>query len=64
MDRLLGNFEVNKEFDALLIDLNVTQNTSGILIEHTIEELVQKFIYLGDDRNIKQVYVKGKLVKC
>jgi guanine deaminase len=58
LDHKLGNFEVGKEFDALVIDM------SGIdLFDHDDEYTrFEKFIYLGDDRHIKQVYVQGKQV--
>lgn len=61
---------MGKEFDALLIDVyakngpidkydfEVQQNT-----EEYATSLLQRFIYLGDDRNIIQVYVKGQRVK-
>ncbi|XP_028038917.1 guanine deaminase isoform X2 [Bombyx mandarina] len=70
LDDKIGNFEVGKDFDALLIDAyapdgpideyeySVDENKE----EHAVS-LLQRFIYLGDDRNILQVYVKGKSVK-
>uniref|UniRef100_A0A069DTH7 Guanine deaminase n=1 Tax=Panstrongylus megistus TaxID=65343 RepID=A0A069DTH7_9HEMI len=61
-DHLIGNFVEGKEFDALIVDMNIGSSLSGSLQEHTLLELVQKFIYSGDDRNIDSVYVKGKLV--
>uniref|UniRef100_A0A023F7D2 Guanine deaminase n=1 Tax=Triatoma infestans TaxID=30076 RepID=A0A023F7D2_TRIIF len=61
-DHLIGNFVVGKEFDALIVDMDIGSTLSGTLQEHTLLELVQKFIYCGDDRNIKSVYVNGKLV--
>jgi len=53
----IGNFEVGKAFDALLIDyiFNDTNNEK-------IEDKFQRFINLGDDRNILQVYVQGRCV--
>lgn len=67
-----GNFECGKFFDALLIDIvnkpvesfempmDLKENLSE---ENRLLELVQKFIYTGDDRNIKEVYVNGKQIK-
>jgi hypothetical protein len=37
--------------------------STDILEKYDIEELVQKFLYTGDDRNIRKVYVAGRLVK-
>jgi guanine deaminase len=63
---------VGKEFDALLIETNATpivqyQLPKKIVENKTAEEqllaLVQKFIYVGDDRNIIKVFVNGQQVK-
>lgn len=51
-----------KEFDALIVDMEIGNSLCGSLPEHTLLELVQKFIFCSDDRNIKRVYVNGKLV--
>ena len=29
----------------------------------SIKDMIQKFVFVGDDRNITQVYVNGRLVK-
>lgn len=57
----IGNFEVHKEFDALIIDMDT--NTGDYLIGCDPRELLQKFIYTGDDRNVTSVYVAGVMVK-
>lgn len=58
IDKLVGNFLVGKQFDALVIDMN------GIdLFAHDdFINRFQKFVYLADDRNIKGVFVNGKRV--
>ncbi|XP_073971928.1 guanine deaminase isoform X1 [Rhodnius prolixus] len=61
-DHLIGNFMEGKEFDALIVDMEIGNSLCGSLPEHTLLELVQKFIFCGDDRNIKRVYVNGKLL--
>lgn len=70
LDDKIGNFEVGKDFDAQVID--VFANGGQIdSYEYTMEgnehdrvlQLLQRFIYLGDDRNITQVYIKGRKVK-
>jgi len=62
----IGNFEVGKEFDALVVDC-VSEDCKGAvtLIEETdnLETLWEKFLVSGDDRNILEVYVKGRLIK-
>lgn len=54
----VGSFEEGYEFDALVID---DSNFFGD--DLTIEERLQRFIYLGDDRNIVERYVAGNKVE-
>lgn len=63
MDDIIGNFEVDKEFDALIVDMDVEEGSADYLHECTPLELLQKFVYVGDDRNIVSVFVSGKKVK-
>ncbi|CAG9568081.1 unnamed protein product [Danaus chrysippus] len=63
----IGSFDIGKQFDALLIDvyamggpIDKYDYNSG---EDQLVELVQRFVYLGDDRNIRQVYVNGETIK-
>lgn len=53
----VGSFEEGYEFDALVID---DSNFFGDNL--TLEERLQRFIYLGDDRNIVERYVAGNKV--
>ncbi|KAK3605569.1 hypothetical protein CHS0354_005873 [Potamilus streckersoni] len=62
LEEKVGNFVVGKEFDALLIDVNVVGSPLDVFKEDTFEDVVQKFMYLGDDRNIVAVFVAGRLV--
>nr|XP_033334241.1 guanine deaminase [Megalopta genalis]XP_033334242.1 guanine deaminase [Megalopta genalis] len=59
----IGNFAVGKEFDALVIDINVKDTYLNDLREYTLEEKLEKLIYSGDDRNIAGVYVSGRKLK-
>lgn len=52
----VGSFEKDYEFDALVIDDTLLQITDG----RSIEERLQRFIYVGDDRHITHRFVKGK----
>lgn len=59
----VGSFEEGYEFDALVVD----DSSLPIFKELSLEERLQKFIYTGDDRNIKVKYVAGKEInepKC
>lgn len=63
----VGNFMVGKQFDALVVD-PYTVN-SPIDAAHDAEEAAdvlhtfQKFLFLGDDRNIVNIFVNGRQVK-
>ncbi|XP_065349672.1 guanine deaminase [Cloeon dipterum] len=61
LDEITGNFAVGKEFDALLVDMNA--GPSDLIKDYSALELLQKFVYLADDRNVKQVYVAGTLAQ-
>ncbi|EGX96796.1 Guanine deaminase [Cordyceps militaris CM01] len=60
----VGDFAVGKQFDALLVD--VTHTSGGITAPleeaDTLRTILEKFIMTGDDRNITQVYVRGRLI--
>ncbi|XP_032297138.1 guanine deaminase isoform X1 [Coturnix japonica] len=62
LDDIIGNFEVGKEFDALLINTKASDSPFDLFSTDTFEDCLQKFLYLGDDRNISEVYVAGKQV--
>lgn len=55
----VGSFEEGYEFDALVIDDSSLSDINDL----TIEERVQKFVYIGDDRNIIEIYVQGKQIQ-
>ena len=55
----VGSFEKGYEFDALVIDDSSLSDINDL----TIEERVQKFVYIGDDRNIIERYVQGKQIQ-
>ena len=47
MEDRIGNFEVGKEFDALVINLEAPGSEVDVFDEDTLEDCIQKFIYLG-----------------
>jgi len=53
----VGSFEEDYEFDALVIDDSDLGDTTL-----SLEERIQRYIYIGDDRNIVDRYVRGKLI--
>ncbi|XP_044746709.1 guanine deaminase [Coccinella septempunctata] len=64
MENQIGNFEKGKEFDALIVDLDVKDSACDYLLTVSPMENLQKFIFTGDDRNILNVFVAGKQVRC
>ena len=65
MEDRIGNFQKGKKFDALVIDVEGVISADPYLWEGEedgSEAMVKKWVFLGDDRNIKKVYVDGKLV--
>ena len=51
----VGSFEEGYDFDALIIDDSSLEDVN----ERTIEERIQRYIYVGDDRNIVDRFVAG-----
>jgi guanine deaminase len=62
MSDRIGNFLVGKSFDALLIDAtpDVQLRPFDVFEADFASDVFQKFIFLGDDRNIAEIYVSGK----
>ncbi|NLW39894.1 MAG: guanine deaminase [Tissierellia bacterium] len=54
----VGSFEEGYSLDALVVD----DAKLGVKDDLSLEERVQRFIYIGDDRNIVERYVEGKRV--
>ncbi|KAI2641520.1 guanine deaminase [Hypomontagnella submonticulosa] len=63
LDEKTGNFEVGKEFDALVVDADAPGVMTMLEDEDSASTIFNKFIMTGDDRNIKEVYVCGRSVK-
>jgi len=57
----IGNFEVGKQFDALLVDTKApTPPVFDIFDQDELDDVIMKFLYLGDDRNILKRFVAGR----
>lgn len=72
LENNIGNFVIGKDFDALLVDINVdpidsfnlpSSLTSNLTDQDKFDHMLQKFVYVGDDRNILEVYVNGRSIK-
>ncbi len=57
----IGSFAVGKEFDALMVDAACGASFDVFAGDSTVDHF-QKFINLGDDRNIRAVWVQGGLL--
>ncbi|KAF4775006.1 guanine deaminase [Colletotrichum scovillei] len=62
----IGNFAVGKAFDAILVTSPLDEAFGVMTVREETDSLrtvFEKFLMTGDDRNIAQVYVQGRLVK-
>src|SRR5699024_11089856 len=59
----VGGFAVGKEFDALLVDIGADGVMAPVEEEDGVRVMLGKFLMTGDDRNIVQVFVRGRIVK-
>ncbi|KAG7394334.1 hypothetical protein PHYBOEH_005293 [Phytophthora boehmeriae] len=65
----VGNFLVGKDFDALVVDPNVANSPIDQVddpdeaVAADVLHTFQKFLFLGDDRNIVNIFVGGRQVK-
>jgi guanine deaminase len=72
IDDKVGNFVVGKEFDALVASVPGAGGDGKVggggnpavwyLKEDTLPTLVERFMFGGDDRNVKDVFVCGRRV--
>ena len=58
----IGNFDIGKQFDAVVAHVGHEDSSVDLLVPHSHDELLQKFVYLGDSRDICAVYVAGRQV--
>jgi len=63
IEQTIGSLNIGKDFDALVIDTSPKGIVPfDVFATDSIHNIFEKFINLGDDRNIVQVYIQGKLV--
>lgn len=58
----IGNFKVGKDLDALIVDTDAPGSPTSTYEHDTLLDRFQKFLFLGDDRNIVQCIVRGRTV--
>ncbi|KAH7139303.1 guanine deaminase [Dendryphion nanum] len=70
MEDKVGGFEVGKEWDAQMIEMESVQENEEGEVDGPVdffgweswEERIEKWVYGGDDRNTVAVWVRGRLV--
>ncbi|KAM9859002.1 guanine deaminase [Aulostomus maculatus] len=62
LDDQTGNFEVGKDFDAVRVNVAAPDGPIDLIQCEGPKILLEKFLNLGDDRNIVEVYVAGRKV--
>ncbi|KAM3610968.1 uncharacterized protein V6R79_011409 [Siganus canaliculatus] len=62
LDEQIGNFEVGKDFDALRVNVTAPGGPIDLFTCDGPKILLEKFLNLGDDRNIVEVFVAGRKV--
>eukprot|EP00951_Prasinocladus_malaysianus_P023202 scaffold196426_cov47-Prasinocladus_malaysianus.AAC.2 len=63
LDKKIGSLEVGKQFDALQVDLTGQSSAYDVFETDTTGMALEKWINLGDDREIVRVWINGKLVR-
>lgn len=59
---MIGNFLPGKAFDAVIANPGSEGSPLDLFDGEHLLNAFEKFLFLGDDRNIEQVYVGGKRV--
>jgi guanine deaminase len=59
----VGTFETGKQFDALVVDTRSPQSVIDGPESEALGARLSRFLYNGDDRNIRRVFVGGELVR-
>ncbi|XP_028270923.1 guanine deaminase [Parambassis ranga] len=62
LDDITGNFEVGKDFDALRVNVAAPDGPIDLIQYEGPKTHLEKFLNLGDDRNIMEVFVAGRKV--
>ena len=63
LEKTIGNFEVGKEFDAILVNTAVENSPVDVFDHDTVETKFEKYLFVGDDRNNEKIFVQGKEVR-
>ena len=66
LEGTVGNFELGKAFDAVVVGTQGAEQGIMTMVEDEdgLKTVFEKFVMTGDDRNMVEVYVQGRLVKA
>jgi len=71
LENQIGDFKEGKSFDALIVSVRDEVGNPGLWgiqsdnpsdQKKSLELWLERFLFCGDDRNIRRVYVQGRLV--
>jgi len=64
LEKIIGNFEVGKQFDALIVDFNFPNFNNDPLKpkEHVLKSAFCRFLQTGDENWISKVFVQGRQI--
>jgi guanine deaminase len=62
MGDIVGNFKVGKKLDCLVINVFAKDSPIDVFENQNLLDFFQKFLFLGDDRNIENIFIDGKKV--
>ncbi|CAE8634984.1 unnamed protein product, partial [Polarella glacialis] len=60
LEAKIGSFAPGKAFDALIVDPRAPDSALDVFPEDSEDDALQKFLHVGDDRNVIAVYVQGR----
>jgi guanine deaminase len=62
LGEVIGKFEVGFEFDAIQVQTDFVDHEGpwDYFVDDPVEVLFEKWVNLGDERNVKRVWVQGK----
>ena len=65
MEGRVGRFEVGMEFDAVAVEMGVDAKGMNATVEEGegVRNVWEKWVMMGDDRNVESVWVRGRKVK-
>lgn len=74
LDDRIGSFAAGKSFDALLVNVNESAGNPALWSgmddaeaetaspKERLDNMLERFLFCGDDRNIKKVFVQGRVI--